>query len=75
MTPDDMHRALDRVIKTDNNMPQCDVPKEDRPVCLELLRLGFIEERTGPYSDRAYWTTTTAGRAEWAASDLRRRTA
>lgn len=58
--------ALDRVVKTDNYLPQSAVPTDDRAAYLELLRLGFIVERTGPWSDKAYWTTTTAGRKEWA---------
>lgn len=62
----DQHRAIDRVLRAGNHMAQGIVAPEDRPVCLELLRLGFIVELTGAHSGRAYWTTTRTGRAEWA---------
>ena len=58
--------ALDRVIRTDNSLPQRDVEAADRPAFTELLRQGLIEEEVGAWSGRSYWVTTTAGRREWA---------
>lgn len=58
-------QALECVIKAGNYLAQRDVAPNNRAAYLELLRLGFIQEKTGSWSGRSYWVTTTAGRRSW----------